>query len=98
MPSMADTAIPDRSPTADPRAAGRAALVRHAWQEAFDRLSEADRLGLLGADDLEALATASFFAARADFELQANERAFAQHEADANHVRAAYLAGPLYNR
>jgi len=95
MSLMADTAIPDRSPTADPLAAGRAALARHAWQEAFDRLSEADGLGLLGADDLEALATASFFAARADLELEANERAFARHEADGNDVRAAYLAAAI---
>jgi class 3 adenylate cyclase len=95
MPSMADTAIPDPGPTADPLAAGRAALARHAWQEAFDRLSEADGLGLLGADDLEALATASFFAARADLELEANERAFARHEADGNDVRAAYLAAAI---
>lgn len=92
---MADTAIPDRSPTADPLAAGRVALARHAWQEAFDHLTEADRLGLLGADDLEALATASFFAARADLELEASERAFARHEADGNDVRAAYLAAAI---
>ena len=91
---MADI-VPDLSPTADPLAAGRAALARHAWQEAFDRLSEADRLGLLGADDLEALASASFFAARADLELEASERAFARHEADGNQVRAAYLAAAI---
>jgi class 3 adenylate cyclase len=94
MRSMADT-VPDLSPTADPLAAGRAALARHAWQEAFDRLSEADRLGLLGADDLEALASASFFAAKADLELEASERAFARHEADGNQVRAAYLAAAI---
>ena len=70
MRSMADT-VPDLSPTADPLAAGRAALARHAWQAEFDRLSEADRLGHLGADDLQALATASFFAAMADLELEA---------------------------
>jgi class 3 adenylate cyclase len=91
---MADI-VPDLSPTADPLAAGRAALARHAWQEAFDRLSEADRLGLLGADDLEALASASFFAAKADLELEASERAFARHEADGNQVRAAYLAAAI---
>jgi class 3 adenylate cyclase len=94
MRSMADT-VPDLGPTADPLAAGRAALARHAWQEAFDRLSEADRLGLLGADDLEALASASFFAAKADLELEASERAFARHEADGNQVRAAYLAAAI---
>jgi class 3 adenylate cyclase len=94
MRSMADI-VPDLSPTADPLAAGRAALARHAWQEAFDRLSEADRLGLLGADDLEALASASFFAAKADLELEASERAFARHEADGNQVRAAYLAAAI---
>jgi class 3 adenylate cyclase len=95
MPSMADTAVPDSAPSIDPLSTGRAALANHAWQEAFDRLSEADRLEPLGADDLEAFALAAFFAARADIELDVSERAFARHEADGNIVRAGYLAASI---
>ncbi len=82
------------TPTAQPEPlqAGREAFARHAWLEAFERLSEADRERPLGAMDLESLALAAFFAARADAELDIKERAFKAHEADGNLVRAAYLA------
>jgi hypothetical protein len=52
--------------TPDPLQAGRQALARHAWPEAFEHLSAADRDGVLTAADLESLAMAAFFAARAD--------------------------------
>ena len=76
----------------DPLAAGREALGRHAWTEAFDRLSEADRAGELPAADLESLATAAFFAARSDAELDVKERAFRAYETEGNDLRAAFLA------
>lgn len=76
----------------DPLAAGRDALIRHAWQEAFERLTEADREGNLSGADLEALALAAFFGAHAEGELGVKERAFKAHEAEGNDVRAAYLA------
>lgn len=76
----------------DPRVAGREALARHAWQEAFDRLSEADRAGNLPGADLEALAMSAFFTAQADLELETKERAYKTYQAEGNMLRAAYLA------
>ena len=93
MPRMTDVKPPTFTPHADPLSAGRDALARHAWLEAFEQLSQADRDGGLSAGaDLEALALASFFGAHADGELTAKERAFKAYEADGNELRAAYLA------
>ena len=93
MPGMTDVKPPTFTPHADPLRAGRDALARHAWLEAFEQLSQADRDGGLSAGaDLEALALASFFGAHADGELTAKERAFKAYEADGNELRAAYLA------
>jgi class 3 adenylate cyclase len=78
--------------TPDPLHAGREALARHAWPQAFELLSAADRHGDLTAADLESLAMAAFFAARADVELDVKERAFKAHEAEGNSLRAAFLA------
>ena len=83
------------SPTSaaeDPVQAGRDALGRHAWLEAFEQLSQADRDGRLSADDLEALALSAFCAAHTDTGLEVKERAFKAHEAQGNDLRAAYLA------
>ena len=93
MPGMTDVKPPTFAPHTDPLRAGRASLARHAWLEAFEQLSQADRDGGLSAgDDLEALALASFFGAHADGELTAKERAFKAYEAEGNELRAAYLA------
>jgi class 3 adenylate cyclase len=89
---MSDVASPTASAPPDPLEAGREALSRHAWKEAFELLSQADRETTLAAADLESLALAAFFAARADLELEVKERAFQQHEADGNALRASYLA------
>jgi class 3 adenylate cyclase len=78
--------------TPDPLQAGREALARHAWPQAFELLSAAARHGDLTAADLESLAMAAFFAARADVELDVKERAFKAHEAEGNSLRAAFLA------
>ena len=93
MPGMTDVKPPTFTPHLDPLRAGRDALARHAWLEAFEQLSQADRDGGLSAGtDLEALALASFFGAHADGELSAKERAFKAYEAEGNELRAAYLA------
>jgi class 3 adenylate cyclase len=92
MPGMTDVKPPTFTPHADPLRAGRDALARHAWLEAFEQLSQADRDGDLSGADLEALALASFFGAHADGELTAKERAFKAYEAEGNELRAAYLA------
>ncbi len=92
MRAMTDTVAPGSAPSADPLAEGRLAIANHAWQEAFDRLREADKMALLEADDLESLALAAFFVADPEVELDAKERGYARHEADGNTVRAAYMA------
>ncbi len=89
---MSEVASQTAEPGADPLRVGRAALARHAWPEAFEQLSKADRAGQLSGADLEALALAAFFAAHADLELEVKERAFKALEAEGNDARAAYLA------
>jgi class 3 adenylate cyclase len=83
---------PPTSATADPLHAGRDALARHAWPEAFEQLSQADRNGPLSGADLEGLALAAFFAAQGDAEIEIEERAFKVYEAEGDELRAAYLA------
>ncbi|HUP54290.1 MAG TPA: hypothetical protein VM408_02190, partial [Methylomirabilota bacterium] len=80
------------SSTAGALDAGRDALIRHAWPEAFDRLSEAERAAPLSGADLEGLALAAFFAARGDEEIAIKERAFKAYEAEGDELRAAFLA------
>jgi class 3 adenylate cyclase len=84
---------------ASPLQAGRDALARHAWPEAFESLAQADREGQLSGADLEHLAEAAFFAARADIELEIKERAFKAYVAEGDDIRAAraraLLAGAL---
>jgi class 3 adenylate cyclase len=79
-------------PDGDPLTAGREALARHDWESAFQQLSLADRDAPLSGTDLETLAMAAFFSARADAESEVKERAFRAYEAEGNHLRAAYLA------
>jgi class 3 adenylate cyclase len=93
---MTDPALPVETPPAegaavDPLSAGKAALGRHAWQEAFDLLTSADRDGRLSGSDLETLAEASFFAGRAGLAIDIKERAFKAHLEAGDEIRAAYL-------
>ncbi len=92
MPGMSEVTPPTSAIAADPVQVGRDALVRHAWQEAFEQLSQADRDDRLSGADLEALALSAFFTAHADIELGVKERAFKTHEKEGNQLRAAYLA------
>jgi class 3 adenylate cyclase len=89
---MSESTLPAEPTASDPGRAGHEALARHAWQEAFELLSRADREGRLSGSDLEALAEASFFAARADMEVQVKERAFKAHLDEGDRLRAAYVA------
>jgi class 3 adenylate cyclase len=89
---MSEVTSPTSGAAADPLQAGRDALARHDWREAFDLLSQADGEGSLSGADLEALALASFFSSRADIEVEAKERAFKAYQAEGNDLRAAYLA------
>lgn len=89
---MTDEVAPAVVAGRDPLEQGRDALGRHAWQEAFDLLSSADRKTGLSAADLEALAEAAFFVAQNDEMMELRERAFKARLAEGDRVRAAYLA------
>jgi class 3 adenylate cyclase len=70
--------------------AGRDALRRHAWRDAYDLLSEADE-GLT-ASDLEGLAQAAWWTGRMSRSIEAGERAFAAYVKAGNSTRAARVA------
>jgi len=84
-----DTKERDRSPALR---AAREALESHRWQEAFDLLIRADGEVPLEPEDLEALARAAWFTARADLGIEVKERAFKAHLDRGNRTRAATLA------
>jgi class 3 adenylate cyclase len=92
MPGMSDLLPPTSIAAPDPVALGRDALARHAWVDAFEQLSQADADGHLAGVDLEALALAAWFAARADLGLGVKERAFKAYESEGDKLRAAFLA------
>ncbi len=83
---------PPVSATIDSVDAGRQAFERHAWPEAFELLSQADREAQLSGVDLESLALAAFFAAHADVQIEIKERAFKAFQGEGNELRAAYVA------
>ena len=72
--------------------AGRAAFAGHAWQEAFDQMSRADRESGLSGTDMESFAQAAYLAGNAATGLELKERAFKTHLAADDQLRAAYLA------
>lgn len=74
----------------DPIEAGRAAVQRRAWGEAYELLSGADPS--LAADDVELLAEAAYWSGRLDEALALRERAYKAHLDEGNHVRAAAIA------
>jgi class 3 adenylate cyclase len=89
---MNEQALPAESATSDLLPAGRAAIAGHAWRDAFDLFSRADREGSLSGADLESFSQAAFFAGQAPLGLELKERAFKSHLAQEDQVRAAYLA------
>ena len=72
--------------------AGRDAVRRHAWREAFELLTAADKAGGLNADDLEALAYAAWWSGHAAECNSARERAYPLHLEAGRPRRAALLA------
>jgi class 3 adenylate cyclase len=89
---MTDPVLPVETRPADALSAGKEALLRHAWEEAFDLLSSADRDGSLSGSDLETLAEASFFAGHSGRAIDIKERAFKAHLDAGDQIRAAYMA------
>ena len=76
----------------DPTAAARDALARHAWTEAYEGLSGADRSGSLGGEGLELLAWASYWTGRPDETIAHLERAYAAYLEEGDRARAAMTA------
>lgn len=72
--------------------AAREALERHAWQEAFDRFSEADQRGALEPEDLELFGEAAWWAGHPDTVYEARERAHNGYLARGEEARAGYIA------
>jgi class 3 adenylate cyclase len=94
---MTESAMPVEPTAADPLPAGKVALAGHAWQDAFDLLSRADREAGLSGADLESLAEAAFFAGHAELAVEVKERAFKTHLAAEDEIRAAYIALDIAN-
>lgn len=78
--------------TADPIEAGRDALDRHAWEEAYGILSEADRAGPLSGEGLELLASAAYWSAHPDETVEYLERSYAAYLEEGNRSAAAMAA------
>lgn len=76
-------------------AAGRDAMDRHAWREAFEFLSAADRAGSLASHDLESLATAAEWVNEMEICIDALERGYCAYLENGNRPRAAWLAMEL---
>jgi len=73
----------------DLRAAGHAALARHAWREAFDNLTAAQASE---PDDLAALGEAAWWLSRVDDAIVARERAYAGYLQANQRGQAALIA------
>jgi class 3 adenylate cyclase/ATP/maltotriose-dependent transcriptional regulator MalT len=73
----------------------REALSRHAWREAYDVMTEADRAGDLAPDDLEVLAQAAWWVGQQDTASEAWERPYTLHARSGDKVAAANAAAQL---
>jgi class 3 adenylate cyclase len=76
----------------EPVHAARAALDRHAWQEAFDLLRQADGEGGLSAEELALLGEAAWWSGDMDACISARERAYAAYLEAGERQNAAKMA------
>jgi class 3 adenylate cyclase len=81
----------DGAPT-DPAEAGRRALDRHAWDEAYTVLTEADRAGTLDGEGLSLLAQAAYWSAHPDETVVLIERAYTAYLEAGDRASAAMMA------
>src|SRR5713226_1574372 len=72
--------------------AGRTALARHAWREAFDIFCKADAVRALSAEDVERLAESAWWTGRIDDCIAAHERAYTAYMDQGAPRRAAMVA------
>ena len=78
------------SAVGDPIEAGREAVRRRAWEDAYELLSSAD--GRLAAEDLRGLGEAAFWSGRPDEAVAARERAYKAYLDEGDRLRAADIA------
>lgn len=78
--------------TNDPVAIGRDALDRHAWEEAYEALAQADRAGSLNGEGLELLASAAYWSAHPEETVEILERAYGAYVEEGNRPAAAMTA------
>jgi class 3 adenylate cyclase len=71
---------------------GRDALGCHAWHEAYDALTEADRWGSLNGEGLHLLASAAYWTAHPEKTVEALERSFGAYLNEGDRAAAAMLA------
>lgn len=71
---------------------GRDALKRHAWQEAYDALSEADERSSSTGEGLQLLASAAYWTAHPDQTIEALERAYGAYLEEQDRASAAMMA------
>lgn len=76
--------------------AGRDAVKRHAWREAFDLLTDARAADGLAPEDLERLAEAAWWIGRIDDCIELRELAYAAYADAGNPRRAALIAIKLF--
>lgn len=79
-------------PAVEPLEAGREALERHAWDEAYDILVEADRRDVLPAEGLKLLADAAWWSAHPDEAVSVLERAYQAYLREGDRSEAAMMA------
>ena len=72
--------------------AGREALTRHAWKEAFERLQAADAAEPLSPQDLELFAEAAQWLGQLDEQIAGHERAFKSYLDQREQRRAGFMA------
>ena len=72
--------------------AGRDALERHEWEQAYEVLSDADRTGTLSGEGLELLASAAYWSAHPDETVEYLERAYAAYLEEGDQRAAAMMA------
>ncbi|HYM82914.1 MAG TPA: hypothetical protein VEY67_02030, partial [Candidatus Dormibacteraeota bacterium] len=89
---MTGELVPAVGSAPDALLAGRDALRRHAWSEAYELLSRADAEAALAGEDIEALAEAAYFSAQPDVAMELGERGFRARLAEGDPQRAAYIA------
>lgn len=77
---------------ADAVRAGRDALERHAWDQAYEILAEADRAGSLNGEGLELLAWAAYWTAHPEETVEYLERSYAAYLEEGNRAAAAMAA------